>query len=243
MRTLDNSEFVVATHNSGKLAEIRELVAPFGLKARSAADLDLPEPTETGTTFEENAYTKAFAAAVASGLPALSDDSGLCVDALGGAPGVHTADWAECPDGSRDFQMAMKKVEFALREKGAIDRSARTGRFVAVLCLAWPDGGAEYFRGEVNGSLVWPPRRPVTTSAWPSRVTSTASGATPGSATTIESSSPLSKTSMGASQVGRPASGRPTSKKWACRRSARPSSSQAWAHIEERGSRDLMPFG
>jgi XTP/dITP diphosphohydrolase len=140
------------------LAEIRELVAPFGLKARSAADLDLPEPTETGTTFEENAYTKAFAAAVASGLPALSDDSGLCVDALGGAPGVHTADWAECPDGSRDFQMAMKKVEFALREKGAIDRSARTGRFVAVLCLAWPDGGAEYFRGEVNGSLVWPPR-------------------------------------------------------------------------------------
>jgi XTP/dITP diphosphohydrolase len=158
MRKLNTSEIVVATHNSGKLAEIRQLVAPFGLNARSAADLDLPEPAETGITFEENAYTKAFAAAAASGLPALSDDSGLCVDALGGAPGVYTADWAQRPDGSRDFLMAMKKVEFALRDKGAIDPSARSGRFVAVLCLAWPDGGAEYFRGEVEGSLVWPPR-------------------------------------------------------------------------------------
>lgn len=159
MRPLDSSRIVVATHNGGKLAEIRELLAPYGLEATSAGELGLPEPPETGTTFEENAYTKAFAAASATGLPALSDDSGLCVDALGGDPGVYTADWAEKPDGSgRDFGMAMRKVEDLLEAKGASDPARRAGRFVAVLCLAWPDGHAEYFRGEVEGTLVWPPR-------------------------------------------------------------------------------------
>ena len=159
MRQLDSRKIVVATHNAGKLAEIRELLAPYGLEAVSAGELGLPEPPETGTTFEENAYTKAFAAASATGLPALSDDSGLEVDALGGRPGVYTADWAEKPDGSgRDFQMAMQKVEDLLQEKGATEPARRSGRFVAVLCLAWPNGGAEYFRGEVEGTLVWPPR-------------------------------------------------------------------------------------
>lgn len=153
------TRLVVATHNKGKLAEIRDLIGPFGLDAVSAGELGLPEPPETGTTFEENAFAKAYAAASASGLLALSDDSGLCVDALGGAPGVHTADWAEKPDGSgRDFMMAMEKVEAALRQKGAVAPGQRTGRFVAVLCLCAPDGTAEYFRGEVEGTLVWPPR-------------------------------------------------------------------------------------
>lgn len=153
------TKLVVATHNTGKLAEISELIGPFGLSAVSAGELGLPEPAETGTTFEENAYLKAQAAAAATGLPALSDDSGLCVDALDGAPGVYTADWAEKPDGSgRDFQMAMQKVETALQEAGASLPRQRTGRFVAVLCLCQPDGSAEYFRGEVEGTLVWPPR-------------------------------------------------------------------------------------
>ena len=159
MRRLEGRELIVATHNRGKVAEISDLIAPFGLAARSAAELGLPEPEETGFTFEENAYTKAFSAAKATGLPALSDDSGLCVDALEGAPGVHTADWAEKPDGTgRDFPMAMEKVERLLRERGAVEPAQRKGRFVAVLCLAWPDGHAEYFRGEVEGTLVWPPR-------------------------------------------------------------------------------------
>lgn len=159
MRRLDGRKLVVATHNKGKLAEISELIAPYGLEARSAGDYGLPEPPETGTSFEENALTKAFAAASATGLPALSDDSGLVVDALDGQPGVYTADWAERPDGSgRDFLMAMQKVEALLQDRGATTPDRRTGRFVAVLCLAWPDGHAEYFRGEVEGTLVWPPR-------------------------------------------------------------------------------------
>lgn len=158
MRRLEGNRIVVASHNKGKLAEIAELIAPFGLEAGSAADYGLPEPEETGTSFEENAYTKAFAAASATGLPALSDDSGLCVDALDGAPGVYTADWSETGDGSRDFAKAMRKVEDLLQEKGALSPPERSGRFVAVLCLAWPDGHAEYFRGEVEGTLVWPPR-------------------------------------------------------------------------------------
>ncbi len=157
MRKLEAAKIVVASHNKGKLAEIAELIAPFGLEAGSAADYGLPEPAETGATFEENAYIKAYAAASATGLPALSDDSGLVVDALDGAPGVYTADWAETGDG-RDFAMAMRKVEDLLQEKGAVTPDARTGRFVAVLCLCWPDGHAEYFRGEVEGTLVWPPR-------------------------------------------------------------------------------------
>src|SRR5690554_2768868 len=157
MRRLEARKIVVASHNKGKLAEIAELIAPFGFEARSAAEYGLPEPVETGTTFEENAYIKAFAAASATGLPALSDDSGLEVDALDGAPGVYTADWAETGNG-RDFTMAMNKTEEKLAAAGATSRDARTGRFVSVLCLAWPDGHAEYFRGDVEGHLVWPPR-------------------------------------------------------------------------------------
>jgi XTP/dITP diphosphohydrolase len=126
--------------------------------AKSAKDYGLPEPDETGTTFEENAYIKAFAAAKATGLPALSDDSGLCVDALDGAPGVYTANWAETPEGTRDFGMAMQRTEVALQEVGAAQPAQRKGRFVAVICLAFPDGEAEYYRGEAEGTLVWPPR-------------------------------------------------------------------------------------
>jgi XTP/dITP diphosphohydrolase len=158
MHTLDGHRIVVASHNAGKLREFADLMAPFGIEAKSAKDYGLPEPDETGTTFEENAYIKAFAAAKATGMPALSDDSGLCVDALGGAPGVYTANWAEAPDGSRDFGMAMQRAEVALQEVGAVDPAQRKGRFVAVICLAFPDGAAEYFRGEVEGTLIWPPR-------------------------------------------------------------------------------------
>ncbi|SIT54586.1 Non-canonical purine NTP pyrophosphatase [Mesorhizobium prunaredense] len=158
MHSLDGHEIVVASYNAGKLREFADLMAPFGIEAKSAKEYGLPEPDETGTTFEENAYIKAFAAAKATGLPALSDDSGLCVDALGGAPGVYTANWAEAPDGARDFGMAMQRAEVALQEIGAVDPAQRKGRFVAVICLAFPDGAAEYFRGEVKGTLVWPPR-------------------------------------------------------------------------------------
>ena len=158
MRKLEGRKLVVASHNKGKLVEIAEMIAPYGLEARSAAEYGLPEPDETGTTFEENAYLKAFAAAAATGLPALADDSGLAVDALDGAPGVYTADWATMPDGSRDFGHAMALTEEKLQAVGATEPSQRTGRFVSVLCLAWPDGHAEYFRGEVDGTLVWPPR-------------------------------------------------------------------------------------
>jgi XTP/dITP diphosphohydrolase len=152
------TRIVVASHNAGKLAEFADLLAPFGLEARSAKEYGLPEPEETGTTFEQNAYIKAFAAASATGLPAMSDDSGLVVDALGGQPGVYTADWAMKPDGTRDFMMAMERTEKALAEAGAHEPAQRSGRFVAVICLCFPDGEAEYFRGEAEGTLVWPPR-------------------------------------------------------------------------------------
>lgn len=158
MRKLDTRTIVVASHNAGKIREIADLIGPFGFSARSAAELNFEEPDETGTTFEENAAIKALASAKASGLPALSDDSGLVVDALGGAPGVYTANWAEKADGTRDFAMAMEKVETALAEKGASEAKDRTARFVSVLCLAWPDGHTELFRGEVEGHVVWPPR-------------------------------------------------------------------------------------
>jgi XTP/dITP diphosphohydrolase len=151
-------KIVVASHNDGKLREFADLMAPFGIEAKSAKEFGLPEPEETGTTFEENAYIKAYAAAKATGLPALSDDSGLVVDALDGQPGVYTANWAEKPEGGRDFMMAMQKTEDLLREKGAVTPRDRKGRFVAVICLAEPDGSAEYFRGEAEGTLVWPPR-------------------------------------------------------------------------------------
>lgn len=158
MRKLADNEIVIASHNAGKLREFADLMAPFGIAAKSAKEYGLPEPDETGTTFEENAYIKALAAATATGLPAMSDDSGLVVDALDGAPGVYTANWAEKPDGTRDFAMAMQRTEDAMQERGAKATDQRTGRFVAVICLAWPDGHAEYFRGEAEGNLVWPPR-------------------------------------------------------------------------------------
>ncbi|MBC7149267.1 MAG: RdgB/HAM1 family non-canonical purine NTP pyrophosphatase [Rhizobium sp.] len=158
MRKLDTRTIVVASHNAGKIAEIADLIGPFGFSARSAAELKFAEPDETGTTFEENAAIKALASARAAGMPALSDDSGLVVDALDGAPGVYTANWAEREDGSRDFAMAMEKVEKALAERGATTPQQRSGRFVSVLCLAWPDGHTEMFRGEVEGTIVWPPR-------------------------------------------------------------------------------------
>lgn len=158
MRKLDTRTIVVASHNAGKIREIAELIGPFGFSAKSAAELKFAEPDETGTTFEENASIKALASAQASGLPALSDDSGLVIDALGGAPGVYTANWAEREDGTRDFPWAMEKVEKALAEKNATAPAERTARFVSVLCLAWPDGHTEIFRGEVEGTVVWPPR-------------------------------------------------------------------------------------
>ncbi|MDR7028279.1 RdgB/HAM1 family non-canonical purine NTP pyrophosphatase [Rhizobium rosettiformans] len=158
MRKLDTRTIVVASHNAGKIAEIADLIGPFGFSAKSAKDLAFVEPDETGTTFEENAAIKALASAKASGLPALSDDSGLVIDALDGAPGVYTANWAEREDGTRDFPWAMEKVEKALAERGATEPSQRTCRFVSVLCLAWPDGHTEFFRGEVEGTIAWPPR-------------------------------------------------------------------------------------
>ena len=158
MRKLDTKTIVVASHNAGKIREIEDLIGPFGFSAKSAAALNFEEPDETGTTFEENATIKALASAKASGLPALSDDSGIVIDALGGAPGVYTANWAETADGTRDFAMAMEKVEKALAERGATETKDRTARFVSVLCLAWPDGHTELFRGEVEGHVVWPPR-------------------------------------------------------------------------------------
>lgn len=159
MREIQPRKLVLASHNAGKLVEIRQLLEPYGFEVTSVAELGLPEPVEDGHSFEENAYTKAFAAAKATGDVALSDDSGLCVEALAGQPGIHTADWAEKPDGSgRDFNMAMEKVEAALAEQGATTAESRRGYFCAVLCLCWPDGEAAYFRGEAHGQLVWPPR-------------------------------------------------------------------------------------
>jgi XTP/dITP diphosphohydrolase len=159
-RRLDRGKLVIATHNAGKLREMAALLAPFGIDTVSAGALGLPEPEETGTTFPENALIKAAAAAKASGLPALADDSGLCVAALGGAPGVYTADWAErMPyEGGpgRDWYMAMGKVEGKLAELGPdTDRSAY---FVSTLVLAWPDGDHVVFEGRANGHLAWPPR-------------------------------------------------------------------------------------
>ncbi|MFO7854812.1 MAG: RdgB/HAM1 family non-canonical purine NTP pyrophosphatase [Paracoccaceae bacterium] len=146
---------VVASHNEGKVREIRDLLAPYGLETVSAAELGLPVPEETEESFEGNAALKARAAAEASGLPALADDSGLAIDALGGRPGVHTADWAETPSG-RDFALAMEKAHDALAEAGAAEPWA--ARFVCVLCLARPDGTVATFRGEAPGRCVWPPR-------------------------------------------------------------------------------------
>lgn len=146
---------VIATHNPGKLKEMRELLMAFGIDALSAGEFGLPEPAENGTTFQENARIKARAAATASGLPAFADDSGLTVDALGGAPGIYSARWAG-PE--KDFRRAMQAVEDKLRERGAHARGQRNAQFVCALCLAWPDGHLEEFDAAVHGTLVWPPR-------------------------------------------------------------------------------------
>lgn len=155
MRRFTGSRLLVATHNAGKLEEMRHLLEPFGITVTGAKEHDLPEPEETGTTFVENARIKAHAAAQATGLPALSDDSGIAIDALDGAPGVYTADWAETPQG-RDFEMAMRTTHDKLEEANA--PHPRTARFCCTLVLAWPDGHDEVFPGVMEGQVVWPMR-------------------------------------------------------------------------------------
>jgi XTP/dITP diphosphohydrolase len=148
---------VIATYNRGKLWEMRALLAPYGIDAVSAGELGLPEPAETGKNFSVNAELKARSAARAANLPALADDSGLSVDALDGAPGLHSARWAEAsPGGPRDFTAAIAKVEAALREAGA--KPPFHAHFTSVIALVWPDGRAETFEGKVFGTLVFPPR-------------------------------------------------------------------------------------
>ncbi|MFK8254078.1 RdgB/HAM1 family non-canonical purine NTP pyrophosphatase [Ancylobacter terrae] len=156
-RRLDG-RVVIATHNAGKLEEMAFLLQPYGVEATSAGELGLPEPDETGLTFAENARIKARSAAELTGLPAFADDSGLCVEALGGAPGLLTARWAG-PE--KDFAMAMAKVEEGLREADATEPAQRKASFVSALCIAWPDGHTEDFEGVVEGTLVWPPRGPA----------------------------------------------------------------------------------
>lgn len=155
MRKFTGQTLLVATHNAGKLEEFQEILGPLGITVTSAKDHGLPEPEETGTTFIENARLKAHAAASATGLPALADDSGLEVAALNGAPGVYTADWAETPTG-RDFAMAMEKTHAKLIAAQA--PQPWTARFCCTLVLAWPDGHDEVFEGHANGQLVWPRR-------------------------------------------------------------------------------------
>jgi len=155
MRRFSGDRLVIASHNAGKISELGKLLAPFGAAVVSARELGLVEPAETETTFAGNARIKAHFAARHSGLPALADDSGLVVDALGGAPGVHTADWAETGNG-RDFVMAMTKVWRMLEERAA--PAPRHARFCCTLCLAWPDGHDEVFEGTAQGTLVWPMR-------------------------------------------------------------------------------------
>jgi XTP/dITP diphosphohydrolase len=154
-RQLSPGKLVIASHNQGKVREIHALLAPFGIEPVSAGDLGLPEPEETEDSFVGNALIKARASALGSGLVALADDSGLCVAALDGAPGVYTADWAQTPKG-RDWFMAMHKVEAKLEALGPdVDRSAA---FVCTLALVWPDGHSEIFEGRSEGQLTWPPR-------------------------------------------------------------------------------------
>ncbi|WP_224817144.1 RdgB/HAM1 family non-canonical purine NTP pyrophosphatase [Hasllibacter sp. MH4015] len=155
MRRFTGRELLIATHNQGKLDEMRHLLEPFGITVTGARDHDLPEPEETGTTFVENARIKAHSAAKATDLPALSDDSGIEIDALGGAPGVYTADWAETPNG-RDFEMAMRRAHDALEAKSV--PAPRRARFCCTLVLAWPDGHDEVFPGVMEGQVVWPMR-------------------------------------------------------------------------------------
>lgn len=151
------TKIVVASHNQGKVREIRDLMTPLGVETISAGELNLPEPEETETTFAGNARLKALAAAKASGLPALSDDSGLAVDALGGDPGIYAARWAaipKCEGGGRDFDMAMWRVHSEMEKAGG----PKTARFICALCLAFPNGDSEVYEGTVEGEIIWPPR-------------------------------------------------------------------------------------
>lgn len=153
IRKLQPGKLVIASHNPGKIREIAALLGPYGVTPVSAGELDLPEPEETGTTFVANAELKALQAADLSGLPALADDSGLCVEALNGDPGIFSARWA---GPSKDFGEAMRLVEDRMQATGP-DHS-RAAHFVCALALAWPDGHVEWFEGRVDGTLVWPPR-------------------------------------------------------------------------------------
>jgi len=148
-------KLVIATHNPGKLAEMRELLAPHGVEAVSAGDLELGEPEETGKSFEANARIKAIAAAQAARLPAFADDSGLVVDALDGAPGIYSARWA---GPNKDFSEAMARIERLLQERGARTPDRRKAHFVSALCVAWPDDHLEEVEAHADGTLVWPPR-------------------------------------------------------------------------------------
>ena len=148
-------KLVIATHNPGKLAEMRELLAPYGIEAVSAGELGLGEPEETGDTFRANAAIKAIAAANATQLPAFADDSGLAVDALDGAPGIFSARWS---GGSKDFTGAMTRIERLLQERGATTPEQRKAHFVSALCVAWPDGHLEEVEAHAEGTLVWPVR-------------------------------------------------------------------------------------
>jgi XTP/dITP diphosphohydrolase len=168
MRKLEAGRLVIASHNQGKVREIRELLGAYGVEPVSAAELDLPEPDEIGTTFIDNADLKARAAADLAGLPALADDSGLCVEALGDRPGIFSARWALADarvspqagpgeiDGERDFNRAMARVHDELEALGP--EASRNAHFVCALALCWPDGHSEWFEGRVDGTLVWPPR-------------------------------------------------------------------------------------
>jgi XTP/dITP diphosphohydrolase len=150
-----SGKLVIATHNPGKLAEMRELLAPYGIEAVSAGELGLGEPEETGNSFAANARIKAMAAARAARLPAFADDSGLAVDALDGAPGIYSARWA---GEGKDFIAAMTSVERLLQERGATTPDRRKAHFVSALCVAWPDDHVEEVEARVDGTLVWPPR-------------------------------------------------------------------------------------
>ena len=168
MRKLEPGRLVIASHNEGKVREIAELLGPHGVEPVSAAELDLPEPDEIGATFIDNADLKARAAADLSGQPALADDSGLCVEALGDRPGTFSARWAYADPhvapsagagevtGTRDFMRAMRRVQDELEALGP--DASRNAHFVCALALVWPDGHAEWFEGRVDGTLVWPPR-------------------------------------------------------------------------------------
>jgi XTP/dITP diphosphohydrolase len=150
-----SGQLVIATHNPGKLAEMRELLSPYGVEAIAASELGLDEPEETGESFTANARIKAVAAATAAKLPAFADDSGLAVEALDGAPGIYSARWA---GPNKDFNVAMSRIERLLQERGATAPSQRRAHFVSALCVAWPDGHLEEVEARVDGTLVWPPR-------------------------------------------------------------------------------------